>query len=81
MQTAGSDAVGASLVFLDLLEGQADRLSKLFLTHAKHVPAQSHAGTDVDIDRIRLVALLATRPSALLVHRHLWSIALAKAAE
>jgi hypothetical protein len=35
----------------------------------------------VDVDRVRLVALLATRPSRLLVHRHLWSIALAKAAE
>ena len=81
MQTAGSDAIGASLVFLHLLKGQADRLPELFLAQAKHIPAQSHAGTDVDIDRVRHVALSATRPSGLLVHRHVWSIALAKAAE
>ena len=80
-KAAGSHAIGASLVFLDLLKGQADRLPELFLAQAKHVPAQPHAGTDVDVDRVRLVALLATRPSRLLVHRHLWSIALAKAAE
>src|SRR5437870_3190273 len=79
MQAASSDAVGASLVFLHLLKGQADRLPELFLAQAKHIPAQPHAGTDVDIDRLRLVALLATRPARLLVHHHLWSIALAKA--
>jgi len=81
MQAAGSDAVCASLIFLDLLKGQADGPPELFLAQAKHVPTQPHAGTDVDIDRARLVALLATRPSRLLVHCHLWSIALAKAAE
>src|SRR6266481_2365367 len=75
MQAAGSHAIGASLVFLDLLKGQADCLPELFLAQAKHVPAQPHAGTDVDIDRVRLVALLATRPSRLLVHRHLWPVA------
>ena len=31
MQAAGSDAVGASLIFLDLLKGQADRPAELFL--------------------------------------------------
>jgi len=81
MQAAGSDAVCASLIFLDLLKGQADRSPELFLAQAKHVPTQPHAGTDVDIDRARLVGLLATGPSRLLVHCHLWSIALAKAAE
>ena len=62
-EAAGSDAVGASLIFLDLLKGQADRPPELFLAQAEHVAAQPHAGTDVDIDRARLVALLATRPS------------------
>jgi len=81
MQAAGSDAVCASLIFLDLLKGQADRSPELFLAQAKHVPTQPHAGTDVDIDRARLVALSSTGPSRLLVHCHLWSIALAKAAE
>src|ERR1700694_2254162 len=78
MQAAGSHAIGASLVFLDLGKGQADRLPELFLTQAKHVPAQPHAGTDVDVDRVRLVALLATRPLRLLGHCHLLSISVAK---
>ena len=53
-QAAGSDAVCASLIFLDLLKGQADGPPELFLAQAKHVPTQPHAGTDVDIDRARL---------------------------
>jgi hypothetical protein len=35
----------------------------------------------MNVDRVRLVALLATGTSGLLVHRHLWSTALAKAAD
>src|SRR5271165_44361 len=81
MQAAGSDAIGAALVFLDLLKGQANRLSELFLAQAEHVATQSHARADMNVDRVRLVTLPATRPSGLLLHRHLWSITLAKAAD
>jgi hypothetical protein len=70
MQPAGADPIGASLVFLDLLKGQSDRLSKLFLAEAEHVSAEPNAGADMDIDRVRLVAFPATRAPGLLLHRH-----------
>src|SRR6266478_7616844 len=78
MQATGPDSIGASLVFLNLLKSQTDRFPELFLAQTKHVTAQAHARADVNVDRVRLVAPLATGPSGLLVHRHLWSIALAK---
>src|SRR5580693_1071183 len=73
MQPAGADPIGAALVFLDLLKGQSDRLPKLFLAEAEHVSAEPHAGADMDIDRVRLVAFSATRAPELLLHRHRWS--------
>jgi hypothetical protein len=73
MQPAGADPVGASLVFLDLLKGQSDRLSKLFLAEAEHISAEPHAGADMDIDRVRLVTLSATGAPNLLLHHHRWS--------
>src|SRR6516162_9469903 len=76
MQATGPDSIGAPLVFLNLLKGQADRFTELFLAQTEHVAAQSHSRADMDIDRVRLVALSATRPPGLLLHRHLLSIAL-----
>jgi hypothetical protein len=73
MQPAGADPIGASLVFLDLLKGQSDRSSKLFLAQPEHISAESNAGADMDIDRVRLVAFPATRAPGLLLHRHWWS--------
>jgi hypothetical protein len=73
MQPAGTDPIGASLVFLNLLKGQSDRLSKLFLAEAKHVSAEPDAVADMDIDRVRLVAFPATRAPGLLLHSHRWS--------
>jgi hypothetical protein len=80
VQSAGADAIGASLVFLDLLKCQPDRFAELFLTKAEHIPAQPDTGADMDVDRIRLVSFSATRASGLLLYRHR-SIALTKATE
>ena len=70
MQSAGADAIGASLVFLDLLESQPDRLAELLLAQAEHVPAEPDSRADMDVDRVWFVALSATRPSGLWLHRH-----------
>src|SRR5690606_861861 len=63
LEAAGADAVGALLVFLDLLEGDAEMLAELFLTHADHVAPQADAATDMDVDRIRLLLALGHRSS------------------
>jgi hypothetical protein len=52
LQTAGADAVGALFIFLDLLEGDAQRFAQLFLTHAEHGPAKPDPAADMDVDRI-----------------------------
>ena len=70
MQPARADPVGATLVFLNLLEGQADGLPQPFLAQTEHVPTEPNSGTDMDIDRVRLVALPTTRPSDQLLRRH-----------
>jgi hypothetical protein len=70
MQSAGADAIGAALVFLNLLKRQPDRLPELFLTQTEHIPAEPNSGADMDIDRVWLVAFSATRASYRLVHRH-----------
>ena len=59
----------------------AAKLELISSLDGKSASSMARTGTDVDINRARLVALLATQPSRLLVHCHLWSIALAKAAE
>ena len=48
-----TDAIGALLVFLDLLEGQTECLGKLFLRHRKHHPPHADLRSDVFVDRIR----------------------------
>ena len=52
LQAAGADAVGAFLVFLHLLEGQAEGVAEFFLTHAQHHPTHAHARADMLVDRI-----------------------------
>src|SRR5687768_13674264 len=52
LQAAGADAVGALLVFLHLLEGQAERVAELLLTHAQHHAAHAHATPDVLVGRV-----------------------------
>jgi hypothetical protein len=60
-QAAGTDAIGAALVFLHLLEGQPDRVTELFLAHAEQGAAQPNAASDMDIDWIGVT--LAGRPA------------------
>src|SRR3974390_3465277 len=42
LQAAGTDAVGALLIFLDLLERKAEGIAELLLAHVKHHPAHAH---------------------------------------
>ena len=53
MQAARTDAIGALLVFLHLLERQPERLAKVLLAHLEHHPAHPHATADVLVGRIR----------------------------
>ena len=52
LQAAGADAVGALLVFLHLLEGEAERVAELLLAHAQHHPTHAHPRAHVLVDRI-----------------------------
>src|SRR5690606_14855265 len=49
LQAARADAVRALLIFLDLLECDAEQLSELLLAHAEHVAAQPDATADVHV--------------------------------
>src|SRR3546814_9226765 len=51
-QAAGEDAVGAALVLLDLLEGNAQRPGQGFLAEAHGKTAQAQPRADSDIDGI-----------------------------
>src|SRR6516164_5404564 len=53
LQPAGPHAVGAVLVFLHLLEGEAECGTQLFLAHCKHLAAHAHAAADVLVDGVR----------------------------
>ena len=52
VQVAGADPVGAVLVFLDLLEGDADRLSQLRLAEPQAHPSRPDPRADVPVDGI-----------------------------
>jgi hypothetical protein len=52
LQPARSDAVGAFLVFLHLLKGEAQCVAELFLAHRQHHAAHAHAAADVLVDRV-----------------------------
>jgi hypothetical protein len=47
LQAAGADAIGALLVFLNLLECQAEGVGNIGLTHVEHEPAHAQAAADV----------------------------------
>src|SRR5215469_13651889 len=53
LQPAGPDAVGAFLVFLHLLEGEAEGIPQLFLAHCKHHAAHAHAAADMLVNGVR----------------------------
>ena len=57
-QAAGTDTVGAALIFLDLLEGKTKGLAELFLGHAQKRAALTQAQTHMHIDRMRTIILL-----------------------
>lgn len=56
-ETARANAIGASLVFLDLLEGETDRLAELFLAQSEHGATKPNATAHVDIDGIGFTSL------------------------
>src|SRR4029079_12905334 len=58
LQTAGANPVRALFVLLDLLKGDAEIFTQLFLAHSKHIATQPDATPDMDIDRIRLLLVL-----------------------
>src|SRR6516165_11693301 len=53
LQPARSDAVSALLVFLHLLEGDAERIAELLLAHCKHQAAHAYPAADVLIDGVK----------------------------
>ena len=55
LKAPGADAVRALLVFLNLLEGDAQAFAELFLAHAKHGAAQADPTPDMNVDRVRLL--------------------------
>src|SRR3984957_18470425 len=74
LQPAGTDAVGAFLVFLDLLKRQAERVAELLLAHRQHHPAHAHAAADMFVDRVR--RLFGDHNHPLLYHPCLWVMAI-----
>jgi hypothetical protein len=53
LQPARPDAAGALLVFLHLLEGEAECATQLFLAHSKHLAAHTHPAADILVDGVR----------------------------
>ena len=53
LQAAGADPVDAFFVFLDLLEGDPERLAQFFLAHFHEDTLHPNAIADMTIDRIR----------------------------
>ena len=52
LKLAGTDSIDALLVFLDLLEREAERVGKLGLAKAQHEAAHAHAAADVLVGRV-----------------------------
>src|SRR5690242_7431684 len=67
LQAARPHAVGALLVFLNLLGGHAEHLPKLFLAHSEHLPAHPDPAAHVLVDRV-LFDFLFHDTSELLTH-------------
>ena len=55
LKSAGSDPIGALLVFLDLLQCHAKAVTELLLTEAEDQSAQSHSLADLKINQIELL--------------------------
>jgi hypothetical protein len=53
LQPTRPDPICALLVFLDLLKGQAERLTELLLAHLHHHATHAHTTADVAIDLVR----------------------------
>src|SRR3546814_7944641 len=70
LQPARADPVGAALVLLHLLEGEADRLAELLLAHAAQRPPQPHPAADMNIDRIGPAFPAVLRRHAVSRHPH-----------
>src|SRR5216683_527781 len=51
-QPARADAVGAALIFLNLLKREADGRPELLLAHPEKGPALAHARADMDVHRM-----------------------------
>jgi len=52
LQSAGPDAVGATLVFLYLREAEAECGTQLLLAHCKHLAAHPHTPADMLVDGV-----------------------------
>jgi hypothetical protein len=52
IEAIGSDPVGAVLIVLDLLAGNAECVGQFLLRHAEQQSAQPHAGADMRVDRV-----------------------------
>ena len=52
VELAGADAIGAALVFLDLLEGKAQILGQPLLADAQKLPAHSNTRANMKVDGI-----------------------------
>lgn len=52
LQAARADAINALFVFLDLLEGQVNRVGERLLAHRQNVAPHADARANVNIDRI-----------------------------
>src|SRR3954453_14388420 len=52
LQAAGTDAIGALFIFLDLLERDAEILAQLFLAHSEHIAAKPDPASHVNVDGI-----------------------------
>src|SRR5271163_1870322 len=62
-EPAGRDAVDAALVFVRLLIGDADQISKLLLGEAEHDPPLAHSRADMMVDILSAPAYLPRRPA------------------
>jgi hypothetical protein len=60
----GADAVGAALVLLHLLEGQAQVVGQTLLADAENLAPHADAGADVQVDRIGGAFLVGGRVHA-----------------
>ncbi|CUX40725.1 hypothetical protein AGR5A_Cc90298 [Agrobacterium genomosp. 5 str. CFBP 6626] len=58
LQAAGADTVRALFVLLDLLKGNSETFTQLFLAHAKHGSAKANSASDMNVDGVRLFLIL-----------------------